>query len=163
MIFNTGHAILLSFSIFLFLSYRFGFEKLKNLLDDQIKKIKKRIDSARLAKEEAFGALNLQRRRNLQLSTEVEEILRDAQEEVYQIRQKFLDDFEKIKVSRTQLAHASLDQFRQDILESYKTEVIHLSVLAFSQLLKDHVTSKQHQILNQIAIHEIDKKLQECR
>lgn len=161
MAFNTGHAIVLSFSIFIFLAYWFGFQKFVNLLDEQIIKIKKRLDLARFAKEDAFGALNLQKRRNLQITSEIEEIANDAQEEWRKIREKFMEDFEKIKASRTQLAAASIDQFSHDIMQNFKAEVIDLSILSFTKLLKDHVSAQQHEWLNQDAIHQINTKLKE--
>ena len=147
---------LVSFAITFFVLKRYAFGPIQKLIDDRRERIRRSIEEADHAREEARNLLEEHRKLIGQARSEAEEILAEARRIADAQRDRMRQETEDDRVRRLEETKRQIEQATQQALAEIRREVGELSVLAAEKITRKSLTDADQQRLIDEALSEID-------
>jgi F-type H+-transporting ATPase subunit b len=144
------------FAIVLFVLKKFAFGPLQKTIDARRETIRKSLDEADRAREEARNLLEEHRKLIGQAKTEAEEILSEARKIGEAQRERVREETETDRQRRLEETRRQIEQATQQALGQIRAEVGNLSLLAAEKITRKSLTGKDQQRLIDEALAEID-------
>jgi F-type H+-transporting ATPase subunit b len=147
---------LVSFAITFFVLKRYAFGPIQKLIDDRRERIRRSIEEADHAREEARNLLEEHRKLIGQARSEAEEILAEARRIADAQRERMRQETEDDRARRLEETKRQIEQATQQALSEIRREVGELSVLAAEKITRKSLTDADQQRLIDEALSEID-------
>ncbi len=151
MIIDATFWVAISFIIFLgFLIYLKVPKKIKNLLDDNIKKIKNQIDEAEKLKEEAKNKLSEQEARLAKAKKEIADMIKQATESSEKNILKANENFHKVIEIRKKNTEEKIRQMKSQAIKEIKNSALDIALESVEKLMVNSLDkNKLDNIFNQ--------------
>tara|TARA_Y100000768_G_C23925019_1_gene657040 strand:+ start:880 stop:1377 length:498 start_codon:yes stop_codon:yes gene_type:complete len=151
MIIDATFWVAISFIIFLgFLIYLKIPKKIKNLLDDNIKKIKNQIDEAEKLKEEAKNKLSEQEARLAKAKKEIADMIKQATESSEKNILKANENFHKVIEIRKKNTEEKIRQMKSQAIKEIKNSALDIALESVEKLMVNSLDkNKLDNIFNQ--------------
>lgn len=155
--------VMVSFVIFLGIAYHLGYKRAMAALDDKITIVRKSLDDASKAKQEAMQALNDERRQHDEILEEIETITKRTEEQTLLLRQQALQDINAMINSRQQAAENMIRRAHEAAIQSIREEATAKTIATFEAIVTKKFTAAQQKALNDMAIAQIANQLTKPR
>ena len=151
MIIDATFWVAISFIIFVFvLVYLKIPEKIKNLLNDNINKIKNQIDEAEKLKEEAKNKLSEQENRLAKAKKEIADMIKQANDDSEKNIIKANDNFHKVIEIRKKNTEEKIRQMKAQAIKEIKNSALDIALESVEKLMLNSLDkNKLDNIFNQ--------------
>ena len=151
MIIDATFWVAISFIIFVFvLVYLKIPEKIKNLLNDNINKIKNQIDEAEKLKEEAKNKLSEQENRLAKAKKEIADMIKQANDDSEKNIIKANDNFHKVMEIRKKNTEEKIRQMKAQAIKEIKNSALYIALESVEKLMLNSLDkNKLDNIFNQ--------------
>ena len=151
MIIDATFWVAISFIIFVFvLVYLKIPEKIKNLLNDNINKIKNQIDEAEKLKEEAKNKLSEQENRLAKAKKEIAAMIKQANDDSEKNIIKANDNFHKVMEIRKKNTEEKIRQMKAQAIKEIKNSALDIALESVEKLMLNSLDkNKLDNIFNQ--------------
>ena len=128
-------------------------------LDAQIKDIKDKIEEAENLKNETQVSLSEIKQRQNDVQSEIQTILKEAENKVKQIEQLAADKLKDQIAKRQVLAEAKIEQLTRDANNLIQTHITSSAIYATISILEQKLNSEEQQKLIDTSIQELGSAL----
>ena len=128
-------------------------------LDAQIKDIKDKIEEAENLKNETQVSLSAIKQRQNDVQTEIQTILKEAENKVMQIEQLAADKLKDQIAKRQVLAEAKIEQLTRDANNLIQTHITSSAINATISILEQKLNNEEQQKLIDTSIQELGSAL----
>ena len=128
--------------------------KIKNVLNDSIKRIKIQIEDAEKLKDEANNLLIDSEKKLSNAKTEVKTMTNKANDDMEKLILKTNAEFHKIMENRKKGAEQRIAQMKQQAIKDIKAASVNISVTSVENLLKNSVDKNKLDKIYQDSIEE---------
>ena len=151
MIIDATFWVAISFIIFVFvLIYLKIPGKIKNLLNDNINKIKDQIDEAEKLKEEAKNKLSEQENRLAKAKKEIADMIKQANDDTEKNIIKANDNFHKVMEIRKKNTEEKIRQMKAQAIKEIKNSALYIALESVEKLMLNSLDkNKLDNIFNQ--------------
>ena len=147
--------VAVSFVIFIGLLLYFNVPvKIKNVLNDSIKRIKIQIEDAEKLKDEANNLLSDSEKKLSNAKTEIKTMTNKANDDMEKLILKTNAEFHKIMENRKKGAEQTIAQMKQQAIKDIKAASVNISVTSVENLLKNSVDKNKLDKIYQDSIEE---------
>jgi F-type H+-transporting ATPase subunit b len=147
---------IVAFLITLYVLKRWAFGPIQHTIDERRERIRKSLEEADNAREEARRLLEEHRALIGQAKSDAEEILSDARRVADAQRERVRDEVEADRQRRLEETKRQIDQATQSALGEIRREVASLSLLAAEKITRKSLTDADQRRLIDEALSEID-------
>ena len=147
---------IVSFAITLWVLKRYAFGPVQKLIDDRRDRIRRSIEEADRAREEARSLLEEHRALVGQAKSQAEEILAEARKVADAQRERLRGEIEVDRQRRLAETERQIEQATAQALGEIRREVASLSLLAAEKITRKTLTDADQQRLIDEALSEID-------
>jgi F-type H+-transporting ATPase subunit b len=147
---------IVAFLITLYVLKRWAFGPIQNTIDERRERIRRSLEEADNAREEARRLLEEHRALIGQAKSDAEEILSDARRVADAQRERVRDEVEADRQRRLEETKRQIDQATQSALGEIRREVASLSLLAAEKITRKSLTDADQRRLIDEALSEID-------
>jgi F-type H+-transporting ATPase subunit b len=144
------------FLVALFVLRRFAFGPIQTLIDERRERIRRSLDEADEAREEARNLLEEHRKLIGQARNEAEEILSEARQVGKAMQQRVKDETEADRHRRLEETKRQIEAETRRALEAIRAEVAELSLFAAEKVTRKTLDDKDQRRLIDEAISELD-------
>ena len=144
------------FLVALFVLRRFAFGPIQTLIDERRERIRRSLDEADEAREEARKLLEEHRKLIGQARNEAEEILSEARQVGKAMQQRVKDETEADRQRRLEETKRQIEAETRRALEAIRAEVAELSLFAAEKVTRKSLDDKDQRRLIDEAIGELD-------
>ena len=144
------------FLVALFVLKRFAFGPIQTLIDERRERIRRSLDEADEAREEARNLLEEHRKLIGQARNEAEEILSEARQVGKAMQQRVKDETEADRQRRLDETKRQIEAETRRALEAIRAEVAELSLFAAEKVTRKSLDDKDQRRLIDEAIGELD-------
>jgi F-type H+-transporting ATPase subunit b len=144
------------FLIALFVLKRYAFGPIQKLIDERRERIRRALDEADKARDEARTLLEEHRKLIGQARSEAEEILSEAREVGKAMQQRVKDETEVDRQRRLEETKRQIEAETRRALEAIRSEVAELSLVAAEKVTRKSLDDKDQRRLIDEAIGELD-------
>jgi len=144
------------FLVALFVLRRFAFGPIQTLIDERRERIRRSLDEADEAREEARNLLEEHRKLIGQARNEAEEILSEARQVGKAMQQRVKDETETDRQRRLEETKRQIEAETRRALEAIRAEVAELSLFAAEKVTRKSLDDKDQRRLIDEAIGELD-------
>jgi F-type H+-transporting ATPase subunit b len=144
------------FLVALFVLKRFAFGPIQTLIDERRERIRRSLDEADEAREEARKLLEEHRKLIGQARNEAEEILSEARQVGKAMQQRVKDETEADRQRRLEETKRQIEAETRRALEAIRAEVAELSLFAAEKVTRKTLDDKDQRRLIDEAIGELD-------
>jgi F-type H+-transporting ATPase subunit b len=144
------------FLVALFVLRRFAFGPIQTLIDERRERIRRSLDEADEAREEARNLLEEHRKLIGQARNEAEEILSEARHVGKAMQQRVKDETEADRQRRLEETKRQIEAETRRALEAIRAEVAELSLFAAEKVTRKTLDDKDQRRLIDEAIGELD-------
>ncbi len=144
------------FLIALFVLKRYAFGPIQKLIDERRERIRRALDEADEARDEARTLLEEHRKLIGQARSEAEEILSEAREVSKAMQQRVKDETEADRQRRLEETKRQIEAETRRALEAIRAEVAELSLVAAEKVTRKSLDDKDQRRLIDEAIGELD-------
>ncbi len=144
------------FLVALFVLRRFAFGPIQALIDERRERIRRSLDEADEAREEARNLLEEHRKLIGQARNEAEEILSEARQVGKAMQQRVKDETEADRQRRLEETKRQIEAETRRALEAIRAEVAELSLFAAEKVTRKTLDDKDQRRLIDEAIGELD-------
>jgi len=144
------------FLVALFVLKRFAFGPIQTLIDERRERIRRSLDEADEAREEARNLLEEHRKLIGQARNEAEEILSEARQVGKAMQQRVKDETEADRQRRLEETKRQIEAETRRALEAIRAEVAELSLFAAEKVTRKTLDDKDQRRLIDEAIGELD-------
>ena len=144
------------FLVALFVLRRFAFGPIQTLIDERRERIRRSLDEADEAREEARNLLEEHRKLIGQARNEAEEILSEARQVGKAMQQRVKDETETDRQRRLEETKRQIEAETRRALEAIRAEVAELSLFAAEKVTRKALDDKDQRRLIDEAIGELD-------
>jgi len=144
------------FLVALFVLRRFAFGPIQTLIDERRERIRRSLDEADEAREEARNLLEEHRKLIGQARNEAEEILSEARQVGKAMQQRVKDETEADRQRRREETKRQIEAETRRALEAIRAEVAELSLFAAEKVTRKTLDDKDQRRLIDEAIGELD-------
>ena len=144
------------FLVALFVLRRFAFGPIQTLIDERRERIRRSLDEADEAREEARKLLEEHRKLIGQARNEAEEILSEARQVGKAMQQRVKDETEADRQRRLEETKRQIEAETRRALEAIRAEVAELSLFAAEKVTRKTLDDKDQRRLIDEAIGELD-------
>jgi F-type H+-transporting ATPase subunit b len=144
------------FLVALFVLRRFAFGPIQTLIDERRERIRRSLDEADEAREEARNLLEEHRKLIGQARNEAEEILSEARQVGKAMQQRVKDETEADRQRRLEETKRQIEAETRRALEAIRAEVAELSLFAAEKVTRKTLDDKDQRRLIDEAIGELD-------
>ena len=144
------------FLVALFVLKRFAFGPIQTLIDERRERIRRSLDEADEAREEARKLLEEHRKLIGQARNEAEEILSEARQVGKAMQQRVKDETEADRQRRLEETKRQIEAETRRALEAIRAEVAELSLFAAEKVTRKSLDDKDQRRLIDEAIGELD-------
>jgi F-type H+-transporting ATPase subunit b len=144
------------FLIALFVLKRYAFGPIQNLVDERQQRIRRALEEADEARDEARELLEEHRKLIGQARSEAEEILSDARQVGKAMQQRVKEETEVDRQRRLEETKRQIEAETRRALEAIRSEVAELSLVAAEKVARKSLDDKDQRRLIDEAIGELD-------
>ena len=144
------------FLVALFVLKRYAFAPIQKLIDERRDRIRRALDEADEARDEARTLLEEHRKLIGQARSEAEEILSEAREVSKAMQQRVKDETEADRQRRLEETKRQIEAETRRALEAIRAEVAELSLVAAEKVTRKSLDDKDQRRLIDEAIGELD-------
>jgi F-type H+-transporting ATPase subunit b len=144
------------FLVALFVLKRYAFGPIQKLIDERRERIRRALDEADEARDEARTLLEEHRKLIGQARSEAEEILSEAREVSKAMQQRVKDETEADRQRRLEETKRQIEAETRRALEAIRAEVAELSLVAAEKVTRKSLDDKDQRRLIDEAIGELD-------
>jgi F-type H+-transporting ATPase subunit b len=144
------------FLITLWVLKRYAFGPIQRTIDERRERIRRAIEEADKAREEARGLLEEHRKLIGRAKTDAEEILAEARKVAEANERRMRDETEAERQRRLEETRRQIEMETRRALEQIRAEVVDLSLLAASKVTRKALDDEDHRRLIEEAIGELD-------
>jgi F-type H+-transporting ATPase subunit b len=144
------------FLVALFVLKRFAFGPIQTLIDERRERIRRSLEEADAAREEARKLLEEHRKLIGQARNEAEEILSEARQVGKAMQQRVKDETEADRQRRLEETKRQIEAETRRALEAIRAEVAELSLVAAEKVTRKTLDDKDQRRLIDEAIGELD-------
>jgi F-type H+-transporting ATPase subunit b len=144
------------FLVALFVLKRYAFGPIQKLIDERRDRIRRALDEADEARDEARTLLEEHRKLIGQARSEAEEILSEAREVSKAMQQRVKDETEADRQRRLEETKRQIEAETRRALEAIRAEVAELSLVAAEKVTRKSLDDKDQRRLIDEAIGELD-------
>jgi F-type H+-transporting ATPase subunit b len=144
------------FLVALFVLKRFAFGPIQTLIDERRERIRRSLEEADEAREEARKLLEEHRKLIGQARNEAEEILSEARQVGKAMQQRVKDETEADRQRRLEETKRQIEAETRRALEAIRAEVAELSLFAAEKVTRKSLDDKDQRRLIDEAIGELD-------
>jgi F-type H+-transporting ATPase subunit b len=144
------------FLVALFVLKRFAFGPIQTLIDERRERIRRSLEEADEAREEARKLLEEHRKLIGQARNEAEEILTEARQVGKAMQQRVKDETEADRQRRLEETKRQIEAETRRALEAIRAEVAELSLFAAEKVTRKSLDDKDQRRLIDEAIGELD-------
>jgi F-type H+-transporting ATPase subunit b len=144
------------FLITLWVLKRYAFGPIQKMLDDRREQIRRSIEDAETARDEARKLLEEHRELMNQARSDAEQILAEARQTAVSMEQRMRAETETERQRRLEETRRQIEQATQQALGQIRDEVGKLSLLAAEKITRKSLTGDDQQRLIDEALAEID-------
>jgi F-type H+-transporting ATPase subunit b len=144
------------FLITLYVLKRFAFGPIQQAIDDRRERVRKSLDEADHAREEAKRLLEEHRKLIASAQTDAEQILSEARRVAESNERRMRDELEQDRQRRLEETRKQIDAETRRALEQIRLEVVDLSLLAATKVTKKTLDDADHKRLIEEAVGELD-------
>ncbi len=144
------------FLVALFVLKRFAFGPIQKLIDERRERIRRALEEADEARDEARKLLEEHRKLIGQARSEAEEILSEAREVGKAMQQRVKDETEADRQRRLEETRRQIEAETRRALEVIRAEVAELSLVAAEKVTRKSLDDKDQRRLIDEAIGELD-------
>jgi F-type H+-transporting ATPase subunit b len=147
---------LILFAITLWILKRYAFGPIQKLIDDRRERIRRTVEEADHARDEARALLEEHRAQLAQARGDAEAILAEARKISDAQRERMREETEEDRQRRLEETKRQIEQATTQALAELKREVANLSLLAAEKITRKTLSSADQQRLIDEALAEID-------
>jgi F-type H+-transporting ATPase subunit b len=147
---------LVAFGLTLVILKKYAFGPVQKLIDDRRDSIRRTIDEADNAREEAKSLLEEHRKLVADAKGQAEEILAETRKIAAAQQERMREETEEDRTRRLEETKRQIEQATQQALGQIRDEVASLSLLAAEKITRKTLTSADQQRLIDEALAEID-------
>ena len=144
------------FLITLFVLKRFAFGPIQQAIDERRERIRRSLEEADNAREEARKLLEEHRKLISGAQTDAEEILSEARRVAEANERRMREELEADRQRRLEETRKQIDAETRRALEAIRAEVVDLSMLAASKVTRKSLDDADHKRLIEEAVGELD-------
>jgi len=144
------------FLVTLYVLKRWAFGPVQKLIDERRERIRKSIEEADHAREEARKLLEEHRKLISGAQTDAEEILSEARRVAEANERRMREELEADRQRRLEETRKQIDAETRRALEAIRAEVVDLSMLAASKITRKSLDDADHKRLIEEAVGELD-------
>jgi F-type H+-transporting ATPase subunit b len=144
------------FLISLFVLKRYAFGPIQKLIDERRERIRRALDEADEARDEARTLLEEHRKLIGQARTEAEEILSEARQVAKGMQERVKEETEVDRQRRLEETKRQIEAETRRALEAIRSEVAELSLVAAEKVTRKSLDDKDQRRLIDEAIGELD-------
>ncbi|HSC48874.1 MAG TPA: F0F1 ATP synthase subunit B [Gaiellaceae bacterium] len=144
------------FLITLFVLKRYAFGPIQQAIDERRDRIRRSLEEADNAREEARRLLEEHRKLIASAQTDAEEILSEARRVGEANERRMREELEEDRQRRLEETRKQIDAETRRALEAIRAEVVDLSVLAASKVTRKSLDDADHRRLIDEAVGELD-------
>jgi F-type H+-transporting ATPase subunit b len=144
------------FLIALFVLKRYAFGPIQKLIDERRERIRRALDEADEAREEARTLLEEHRKLIGQARSEAEEILSEARQVARGMQERVKEETEADRQRRLEETRRQIEAETRRALEAIRAEVAELSLVAAEKVTRKSLDDKDQRRLIDEAIGELD-------
>ena len=148
-----------AFIVFILVIFHPIRKTLKSSLDSKIDEIKNKIEEAENLKNETQFSLSEIKQRQNDVQSEIQTILKEAENKVKQIEQLAEDKLKDQIAKRQVLAEAKIDQLTRDANNQIQTHITSSAIEATIFILKQKLNTQEQQKLIDTSIKELGSVL----
>ncbi len=144
------------FLITLFVLKRFAFGPIQQAIDERRERIRRSLEEADNAREEARKLLEEHRKLISGAQTDAEEILSEARRVAEANERRMREELEADRQRRLEETRKQIDAETRRALEAIRAEVVDLSMLAAAKVTRKSLDDADHKRLIEEAVGELD-------
>ncbi|HET7554906.1 MAG TPA: F0F1 ATP synthase subunit B [Gaiellaceae bacterium] len=144
------------FLVTLFVLKRYAFGPIQQAIDERRERIRRSLEEADNAREEARRLLEEHRKLIASAQTDAEEILGEARRVGEANERRMREELEEDRQRRLEETRKQIDAETRRALEAIRAEVVDLSVLAASKVTRKSLDDADHRRLIEEAVGELD-------
>jgi F-type H+-transporting ATPase subunit b len=148
---------IVNFTIFAFILGKFAWKPLTTALTARERSIEESITRAEKASEEATRVMKENEVKMAKAQQEMSEIVRQGREEAQAKVQAALQEAEKVKEQKMNEARTEIEREKQAAMQSLRSEVANLVVMATEKILKEKLDVDQQKKIVNTFIDDIQK------
>jgi F-type H+-transporting ATPase subunit b len=148
---------IVNFTIFAFILGKFAWKPLTTALSAREQSIEESITRAEKASEEATRVMKENEAKMAKAQQEMSEIVRQGREEAQAKVQAALQEAEKVKEQKMNEARTEIEREKQAAMQSLRSEVANLVVMATEKILKEKLDVDQQKKIVNTFIDDIQK------
>ena len=144
------------FLITLFVLKRFAFGPIQQAIDERRERVRRSLEEADNAREEARKLLEEHRKLISGAQTDAEEILSEARRVAEANERRMREELEADRQRRLEETRKQIDAETRRALEAIRAEVVDLSMLAASKVTRKSLDDADHRRLIEEAVGDLD-------
>jgi len=144
------------FLVTLFVLKRFAFGPIQQAIDERRERIRRSLEEADNAREEARKLLEEHRKLISGAQTDAEEILSEARRVAEANERRMREELEADRQRRLEETRKQIDAETRRALEAIRAEVVDLSMLAASKVTRKSLDDADHKRLIEEAVGDLD-------
>jgi F-type H+-transporting ATPase subunit b len=144
------------FLVTLFVLKRFAFGPIQQAIDERRERIRRSLEEADNAREEARKLLEEHRKLISGAQTDAEEILSEARRVAEANERRMREELETDRQRRLEETRKQIDAETRRALEAIRAEVVDLSMLAASKVTRKSLDDEDHKRLIEEAVGDLD-------
>ena len=144
------------FLVTLFVLKRFAFGPIQQAIDERRERIRRSLEEADNAREEARTLLEEHRKLISGAQTDAEEILSEARRVAEANERRMREELEADRQRRLEETRKQIDAETRRALEAIRAEVVDLSMLAASKVTRKSLDDADHKRLIEEAVGDLD-------
>ena len=152
--------VAISFLIFIAVLFYFKVpQKIYELLDESIKKIKKDLDDAEKLKDDAKSILSEYETKISKSKQEISILIKNAQNEAEKNMIKTNEEFHNIFENRKKMAEERIRQMKSQAIKDVKNSSVDIAIQALEKIIKNSIDKKKLDKIYLSSIEETKKIL----
>jgi F0F1-type ATP synthase membrane subunit b/b' len=149
--------VLIGFSIFMALIFRFGYRKSLSTLDDKIEEIKMLLDTAELAHLQSKQQVEREKQQATLISEEVAAMKKSTEQQIAEIEEKAANELDRILKMKSDNARLVLDRLRTQAVHHLKQEVTDAALALIKTIAQHELKVPELEKLNQHYLEMLDQ------
>jgi F-type H+-transporting ATPase subunit b len=147
---------LVCFLIVFFVLRRFGFASIQKIIDERRERIRRSIEQAEQARDEATKLLEDHRKMLVEARTQAEQILEDARKVADSLRERTRSELDADRARRLAETERQIAAETQSALGQIKNEIAELALITTAKVTGKMLTLDDHRRLIDSAVEELD-------
>lgn len=157
---DASFILLICFVGFMGITFKLGYKKSIQGLDQQIALVSKTVEDALQSLKNAQEKYDHELKYGSLIDNEISEIFKRTHHQIEELKQQAQVEFDKVMQQRSLTAHSQIERLRNEVMTETNIHITNQVIATLKLLFNEHITDTTQKEINENLLNKLDVILQ---